>query len=106
MVVATVMYRDGIDVEYYLNKHIPMSEEVMVPLGLKRAEVRQFEADPEGGAPKYVLMTTLYFETVESFQACMQNPAMAPLMEDVKNFYHGQPEVLVGGELVTKEYGK
>lgn len=104
MALVTVAYRAGIDVEYYLKKHLPFAEEVMVPLGLKRAEVRQYQAGMDGGAPGYALITTLYFESPEAIQACVQNPGMGPVLADIKNFYPDQPEILIGKELYSQDY--
>jgi uncharacterized protein (TIGR02118 family) len=104
MIAAAVCYRQGINVEYYLKRHVPRSEELMVPLGLLRSEVRQFLPGPDGSLPPYAVMSTLYYPSLEVFQATMQNPIMAELMDDVKNFYDGAPEILIGEVLVNVDY--
>jgi len=104
LVVATVAYRPGIDVEYYLNKHIPMSEEWMIPLGLERAEVRRFFPGPDGAAPKYAVMTSLYFPTMDIFLTTVQHPRMADMTADVKNFYQGEPEMFIGEPVYERNY--
>ena len=102
MVEVMVGYRKGIDLEYYINKHIPLAEQVMPVVGCELLEVRQFQPVGEK-EPEYVVMTTLCFKSMEAFQACMVHPAMAEAMEDVKNFYHGQPEFFISEKLVTVE---
>lgn len=101
MVEVTVAYRKGINLDYYLNQHIPAAQKVMPLVGCERLEVRQFVPAVGDKTPEYVVMTTLYFKSMEAFQACMQHPAMAEAMEDVKNFYHGQPEFLITEVLAT-----
>ncbi|HWI60400.1 MAG TPA: EthD family reductase [Symbiobacteriaceae bacterium] len=104
MVEVMVGYRKGIDIDYYLTKHLPLAEQVMPLVGCERVVVRQFQPVGEK-APEYVVITTLYFKTMEAFQACMVHPAMAEAMEDVKNFYHGQPEFFLSQTLATVETG-
>lgn len=104
MFVATVLYKPGINVEYYLTRHIPRSEELMVPFGVIRSEVRRFAPGPDGAPPAFEIMSTLYFESAEAFAACMQAPFMAELHADVKNFYDGQPLILVGGVVHSPTY--
>lgn len=103
MVEVMVGYRKGIDVDYYVNKHIPMAQQVMPLVGCERLEVRQFQPAVGDKTPEYVVMTTLYFKSMEAFQACMVHPAMAEAMQDVKNFYHGEPDFLISEKLATVE---
>lgn len=104
MFVATVMYKPGINVDYYLSKHIPWSEKLMVPYGVVRSEVRRFAPGPDGTPPAFEIMSTLYFESAEAFQACMSAPFMAELQADVKNFSDTEPLILVGGVVHSPTY--
>lgn len=104
MFVATVMYKPGINVEYYLTRHIPRSEELMVPYGVIRSEVRRFYPAPDGTPPEYEIMSTLYFKSAEDFAACMQAPFMAELHADVPNFSTTPPLILVGGVVHNPTY--
>ncbi|HYF91510.1 MAG TPA: EthD family reductase [Symbiobacteriaceae bacterium] len=104
MFVATILYKAGINVEYYLTRHVPRSEELMVPFGVIRSEVRRFAPGPDGTPPEFEIMSTLYFESAEAFAACMQAPFMAELTADVKNFYDGEPLILVGGVVHNPTY--
>lgn len=104
MIAATICYRQGINVEYYLSHHVPLSEKLMVPMGIQRAEIRRFLPGPDGTPPPYALTTTLYFDSLEIFQAAMQAPVMAELFADVKNFYHSEPEVFVSEVLQNTTY--
>lgn len=104
MFVATVLYKPGINVDYYLTKHIPRSEELMVPFGVIRSEVRRFAPGPDGTPPEFEIMSTLYFESAEAFAACMQAPFMEELHADVKNFSDTPPTILVGSVLHSPTY--
>mgnify|MGYP001458302650 CR=1 FL=1 len=104
MFVATVLYKPGINVEYYLSRHVPRSEELMVPFGVIRSEVRRFAPGPDGTPPEFEIMSTLYFESVEAFAACMQQPFMAELQADIPNFYDGQSVILVGSVVHNPTY--
>lgn len=105
MVTVTVCYRPGIDLAYYLTKHVPMSEEIMIPLGVLQSEVRRYDATPAGTPAPYAVMTTLTFPSLAVFQATMGHPAMAKLFADVPNFYpHGEPEVWIGEVVQKVEY--
>ncbi len=106
MFAATVCYRSGLpfDLDYYLGRHVPMSEELMVPLGMVRAEVRSFAPAPDGTMPPYQIMTTVYFESAEAFQAFATSPIMAQLQADVPNFHPGQPDLFAGEVLLSSDY--
>jgi uncharacterized protein (TIGR02118 family) len=104
VIVATVRYRQGINEAYYLNHHVPLSEKLMVPLGVSRAEIIRFTPAPDGTLPEYRLMTMLFFPSLEVFQSVMQNPVMAELMADVKNFYDGEPELAVAELIANTVY--
>ncbi len=104
MVVVTICYREGVDVEYYLSHHVPRSVELMTPLGVLRAETRRLIAGADGSKPPYVIITSLYFESLEAFQTCMAHPDLEELREDANNFYTGMPEIFVGDLLLEEKY--
>ncbi len=38
----------------------------------------------------------MYFPSLETFQAALQHPTSAQVMDDIKNYYDGTPEILFG----------
>ena len=55
----------------------------------------------DGSAPPYQLMMSAYFPSVEAFQALLQHPSNAAVMDDIKNYYDGGlPDIFVGEVLV------
>ena len=98
MAVISVCYKHGVrlDEQYYLTKHVPLVERVWGPQGLERVEVRKLTATVEGAAPPYQIIFSMYFPSLERFQTALQNPKSAEVMDDVKNYYDGMPEILFG----------
>jgi uncharacterized protein (TIGR02118 family) len=82
------------DMDYYLNKHIPMVQEMMGE-ALKGGAVEEglSGADP-ASPPLYFAMGHLYFETVESFQSAF-GPHAEAILGDVPNYTGVQPMVQI-----------
>lgn len=97
MIVATVCYKAGIsfDEAYYLDKHMPMVSELLTPLGLKRTEVRKVLGTADGSPAPYQVVTSVYFDSMEAFQAATQTPQFKEIVTDISNFYQSQPDILV-----------
>ena len=101
MIKVTVFYPSGsgkLDMDYYLNSHIPLCQKLLSPYGLIRIEVDKGIDSPEGAAP-YTVIAHLVFESAEQMQKGMEShdPELAA---DVKNYTDIQPifqmsEVLV-----------
>lgn len=106
MVTMTVMYKQGINLEYYLNRHLGENEGALKALGVRLGEVRRLQADVQGNLPAYEVIATLYFDNMEAFQTAMQSPLAAKLMEDIPNFYSGAPDMLVGEVIYEKNFRK
>ena len=82
------------DMDYYLNKHIPMVNDTLGNLGLVRTEVDKGIAGLEPGSPPpYVAICYMYFENMESMQNSMANSG--DLMSDLPNFSDIQPRVQI-----------
>ncbi len=98
MAVISVCYKHGVrlDEQYYLTKHVPLVDRVWGPQGLERTEVRKLTATADGSAPPYQIIFSMYFPSLETFQAALQHPTSAEVMDDVKNYYDGMPEILFG----------
>jgi uncharacterized protein (TIGR02118 family) len=82
------------DMDYYLNKHIPMVNDTLCNLGLVRTEVDKGIAslDP-GSPPPFVAICYMYFENIEAMQNSMSNSG--DLMSDLPNFSEIQPQVQI-----------
>ena len=102
MIKTSVFYPSGsekLDMDYYLNSHIPLCQRLLSPYGLIRIEVDKGIDSPEGAAP-YVVIAHLFFESAEQMQKGLQahDPELAA---DVKNYTNIQPifqisDVLLG----------
>jgi uncharacterized protein (TIGR02118 family) len=98
MIKVSVMYptTEGatFDMDYYINKHIPMVQEKL-GAACKGASV---EAGLGGGAPgqppAYVCMGHLLFDSVEDFQSSF-GPHAGPIMGDIPNYTSIAPVVQV-----------
>ena len=102
MIKTSVFYPSGsgeLDMDYYMNSHIPLCRKLLGPYGLVKIEVDKGIDSPEGTAP-YVVIAHLVFESAEQMQKGLE--AHDPeLSADVKNYTEIQPffqisEVLAG----------
>ena len=102
MIKTSVFYPSGsgeLNMDYYMNNHIPLCKKLLSPYGLIRIEVDRGIDSPEGMAP-YVVIAHLVFESAEQMQEGLlaHDPELAA---DVKNYTDIQPifqisEVLAG----------
>lgn len=98
MIKVTVFYPHengkSFDMGYYLDKHIPMVQEMMGE-ALKGGAVEEGLSGAEPGSPPpYFAMGHLYFETVESFQSAF-GPHAEAILGDVPNYTGVQPAVQI-----------
>ena len=102
MIKVTVFYPNGsgkIDMDYYLNSHIPLCQKLLGPYGLIKIEVDKGIDSPEGAAP-YAVIAHLVFESADQMQKGMQ--AHDPeLSADVKNYTDIQPAFQMSEVLVS-----
>jgi len=98
MIKVSVLYPNNegsnFDMQYYLEKHIPM---VRKKLGAACKNVA-VEQGLGGGAPDapaaYSAMGHLYFDSVETFQTAF-GPHAEAIMADIPNYTNVQPAVQV-----------
>ena len=64
--------------------------------GLERLEVRKLTAAAGGSAPPYQIIFSVYFPSLEGFQAALQHATSAEVMNDIKNYYDGTPDIFFG----------
>jgi uncharacterized protein (TIGR02118 family) len=98
MIKVSVFYPSGggntFDMNYYLNRHIPM---VLAKLGTacKGAAVEQgLGGATPGSLPAFSAMGHLYFDSVEAFQAAF-GPHAGEIMGDISNYSNVQPTIQV-----------
>lgn len=99
MIIVSVLYPSGVgskfDMDYYLQRHIPM---VQRRLGapLKRVAVeRGLAGGAPGAPPPYLAAAHLYFESVEAFQSAFA-PHAEPILSDVPNYTNTTPLIQIG----------
>jgi uncharacterized protein (TIGR02118 family) len=98
MTVLRVCYRQGVcfDEKYYFEKHIPMAGTIMAALGVRKAEVVKVSGSVPGFTAPYQFVFSAYFESPAAVQQCMQDPRMGQVLGDVKNYYDGETDVMIG----------
>jgi uncharacterized protein (TIGR02118 family) len=99
MVKVSVLYpnREGtkFDMAYYLNRHIPMGEQLLGS-ALKGVSVEQGVSGEEPGSPApYIAMGHLLFDSVDVFHASFGPHAQA-MMEDIPKYTNSEPTVQIG----------
>ena len=98
MTVLRVCYKKGVpfDEKYYIEKHIPMAGAIMGSLGLKKAEIVKVSGSVPGFSAPYQFVFSAYFDSPADLQKCMSDPRIAGVLDDVKNYFTGETDVLVG----------
>ena len=96
MILVTVMYPSGagtrFDMDYYLNKHMPLVSKRWTSKGLHDYTVVKGVGTPDGGAPPYQVVAHLRFESADAFKAAAT--ADGPeIFGDIPNFTDTQPAV-------------
>ena len=82
------------DMDYYLNKHMPMVNDTLGDLGLVRTEVDKGIGGMEPGSlPPYVAIAYMYFDDMDSLQKSMVNAQ--EMMSDLPNFTDIQPQAQI-----------
>jgi len=98
MIRVSVMYprAEGkrFDMDYYMNRHMPLVREQLGPHGLVAAEVDRGVAGMDGGEPPCFAVAQLTFDSIETFQKAF-DAAGGPLVEDIPNYTDTQPVVQV-----------
>lgn len=98
MAVISICYKHGVrmDEQYYLSTHVPIVARVWGAQGLERAEIRKLTAAADGSPPPYQMIASVYFPSIETFQAALQHPSNTEVMDDIKNYYDGMPDIFFG----------
>ncbi|HEY96434.1 MAG TPA: EthD family reductase [Dehalococcoidia bacterium] len=97
MIRVLVMYPNEsgkkFDMDYYLNKHKPMVNNMIGDLGLVRGEVDKGIGGMGGSPAPFVAIGYMYFEDMDSLQKCMVKAQ--DMMADLPNFTDIQPQVQI-----------
>ena len=98
MTILRVCYQHGVrfDEAYYVTKHLPLVASVFGPHGLKNIEMMKVVATPDGSASRYGVIFSAYFESPTGLRNARQSPRMADVIADIRNYFDGTPEVLIG----------
>ncbi|GAB3168854.1 hypothetical protein GCM10027291_18140 [Telluribacter humicola] len=76
---------------YFLETHIPLVKERLIPMGLQDIDLEEGLAGPTPDVlPAYALIGSLNFETLDQLQQAMDTHA-AELIADIPNFTNVQP---------------
>lgn len=104
MIRASAMYpNEGgkFDMDYYLNKHIPLIHKLLDSFGLVRTEVDKGIGTAEPGAPApFLVVGHLIFQSIEEMQKGLQ--AHDPeLVADASNYTDIRPQFQIS-EILEK----
>ncbi|KAF2138450.1 uncharacterized protein K452DRAFT_233849 [Aplosporella prunicola CBS 121167] len=101
-VFTTILYPSAsdatFDLDYYLNKHMPMVQEHFGPHGMKGWKVQKLVGTASGKGSPYSITCALEFGTKEEFDNALKAGA-EPVMADIPNFSNKDPIFLVGEQV-------
>jgi uncharacterized protein (TIGR02118 family) len=81
--------------DYYINRHTPMVQEVLASVTFNRFEARKDIASNTGATGSYQLIASIYFDSMDNLQRFLKHPMVPQLQNDIKNFYSGDPDILI-----------
>lgn len=99
MIRVSVLYpnQEGkrFDMDYYMNKHIPMVVEALKPYGLIKGEVDKGISGPDPSAPaQYLVMGYLTFDTAEHVHEGFKALG-GQIMGDIPNYTDIEPQIQI-----------
>ena len=99
MFKVTVLYpkdpTDNFDLDYYLNTHTPLVNQLLGPEGLVKVEIEEGVAGGAPGTdPGYLIICGLFFPDLETLENAMGKHAM-DLIGDIPNFTSVVPEMQI-----------
>ncbi|KAL0931425.1 ethyl tert-butyl ether degradation [Colletotrichum truncatum] len=87
------------DVDYYVNKHMPLAGSTWKDFGVKSWSVIKYAPGPDGTEPKYAFAGVLQWDSLENVKKALAAPETAKVMQDVPNYSNKQPVFLIGDEV-------
>lgn len=98
MVIVSVVYPAGegarFDIDYYMKTHVPMVGARWKDCGLRDAKVLRGSGTPDGGAPAYLVMALLDFDSAPAFQQALERHG-PEIVGDIPNFTNVQPVIQI-----------
>ncbi len=92
--IVMVMYQIGpnnrFDLQYYMQKHIPLVRTLWGSVGLTRLQVLKGLAAPTGEPAAFAYVAVLDFESLDAFKAAAEAHGN-DVMRDIANFTDVQP---------------
>lgn len=102
MVIVTVIYpktgESHFDLEYYLQKHIPLVRARWAGMGLENLDLMRGTSAMDGGAPSFDVIAQLHFSSVERMRDALKQHGRE-IMGDIPKFTNVQPLVQMNEEL-------
>ncbi len=96
MVKLVAMYKTPADIEmfekHYFEKHMPLVEKIP---GLIKSEISKLKALP-GTDSEYYMMTEMYYDDMDAFNAAMASPEGKASAKDLVNFAKGTVDFFLG----------
>ena len=104
--IQSVIYPTATDgttfnLEYYLDKHIPLVTAKWTPHGLLGYRVYTYEAGPGGSKPDFTLHCILEWKSKSAFEEAMKDEGSKEIMSDFPNF-SSVPSIKVFGGMVME----
>ncbi|KIW17424.1 hypothetical protein PV08_04618 [Exophiala spinifera] len=91
------------NLDYYVNKHMPMVMERWGKFGLKGYTVTEYKPGADGAKPKYSAAGFLFWDTAEDLQAALASQEdLTAIFADVPNYANVEPVVLSGPVVGSK----
>jgi len=87
------------DMNYYINKHMPLVKSLLGPYGLVKTEVDKGIASLEGAPAPFVCVAVLYFGSLEGLEKAFE-AHLAELTADIPNYTDISPQVQIS-EIVS-----
>ncbi len=96
MIKLVAMYKTPADIEmfekHYFEKHMPIVDKIP---GLLKSEVSKLKILP-GTESEYYMMTEMYYEDMDSFNAAMATPEGKASARDIVNFAKDRVDFFIG----------
>ncbi len=96
MILVSVMYPGGsgtrFDMDYYLQRHMPLVSERWSALGLHDYKIVKAIGTPDGGDAPFQVMALLSFESAQAFASAAKAHGKE-IFGDIPNFTDVQPVV-------------
>ena len=88
------------DHDYYVNKHVPVVNELLGPLGMVGIEVSRGTEAMDGGKAAYTCVVTVTFESREAMDNGFSGERRDRLLNDIANFTDVEPIIQVSEVLL------